>query len=167
MGIFVSRYGVITSKEHTDVRSILSQLYGECITTWDFINVLSKNSCNVDREAFALKLDVIGLSWSYFKDAESQRRDERNKRQYDSLREMCRSSSDDHKRCLEQQGIVETIDYLAEDKFEYLQENSIVAFVLILLQHSKRIDSGDAATLVEIFSEEEQERDSSTSCVNT
>lgn len=147
--MFFNRYGIFITKERNDVKLILSRLFGECITVNDFEKILAQPSCNIDKQNFLSKLDVVGLSRNYFKDNEIQNIDLKNKKLYDSLKDMC-NTTNNYKQVLEL-GIIETVNYLSDDFVQYLRQNPIISFTLIFLHYSECIAISKETNLKEMF----------------
>jgi hypothetical protein len=105
--------------------------------------------CNVDKEIFFSKLDVVGLSRNYSEDSESEIFDMRNKQLFEHLKNMC-NTKNKFNDFLEL-GIIETINYLTNDSIEFLKKNPIIAFTLIFLHYSKCKKKNNEITLKEIF----------------
>ncbi|XP_001601258.1 spatacsin [Nasonia vitripennis] len=147
---YLSRYGIFTTKERNDVKLILTRLFGECISLNDFEKILAKPLCNIDKQNFLLRLDVVGLSRNYYKDNEIQNIDLKNKKLYDCLKEMC-NTTNNHKQLLEL-GIIETVNYLSDNFVQFLKQNPILSFTLIFLHYSECMAIFKDTTLKEMFS---------------
>ncbi|XP_014213188.1 spatacsin [Copidosoma floridanum] len=149
----LSRYGVFSAKECSDSKLILARLFGECTTRSDITGILSKASCNVDREKFFSELDVVEFSRNYGEDAESRKMNAKAKGLYDCLTAVC-SANGDYEDFLEL-GIVETVGYLCDDPVRFFDQNPIVLFALVFLRYFKLKRLSKDTTLDDVLRNEE------------
>ncbi|XP_011500198.1 PREDICTED: spatacsin [Ceratosolen solmsi marchali] len=145
----LSRYGIFANQERNDVKAILSRFFEECIPVSDFNQILSQPMCNVDKQNFFSKLDIVGLSRNYSEDSESETINMKNKQLFEHLKNMCNTTNNAND--FVEVGIVESIKYLSNDSVQFLKENPIIAFTLIFLHYSKYKKINNEITLKEIF----------------
>ncbi|XP_058809210.1 spatacsin [Phymastichus coffea] len=146
---YLSRYGIFTTKESSDMKLILARLFGDCITASNFQQILSKEFCNIDKNSFFAKLDTLGFSRNYQESSNIHQLDERTKKLFDSIKDLCNAKSN-YKESLER-GIVETIHYLSSDINQFLKHSFIISFTLIFLHYSTCKQSSNQVTLREMF----------------
>lgn len=135
-------YGIFTTTESKDNKLVLSRLFEQGTTAErsDFLRVLSKPLCNVDKEKFFSEIDSIEFLRNYDDDVESRNNNAKIKQLYDCLRlAFCKNTTADVDYMdLFESTIIETINYLSDDPIQYLNHNSIVLFTLMFLRSSTR-----------------------------
>ena len=122
----------------------MSRLFNNSTTPSAFHSILSKESCNINKYDFLQKLDAVKYSRIHLDDG-TQKSDAKNKKLWDTLSEMCHENSESLE--VFEQAILQTIFYISEDPAEFLKENHVIVFTLILLQDLKKQLSIDDGTV--------------------
>lgn len=126
------RFGVFTNKEKNDFKLILNRLFSSSKTPSEFHEILSKESCNINKSEFFDKMEAV----KYLRNFNQDPTELSGEKLFLTLREMCQETNETYE--ILEQGILETISFISQDPLEFLKSNYTIAFMLILLQHMKK-----------------------------
>ncbi|XP_015111289.1 spatacsin isoform X2 [Diachasma alloeum] len=124
------KYGIFINKERSDVKLTLARFFSAEITPKNFDGILSKSSCNLDKEEFSRKRHSI----LFYQNEENS-----DERLYCQDQELLRSlrklnDSENSVRGLIT-GICQTIHKISDNPQEYLKNESLLTFYLIFLAY--------------------------------
>lgn len=126
------RYGVFTKSEQDDLKLMLSRIFSSQLTLKDFEEILSYESCNIDKTKFFEDININHCLMQYNHSTEAE---SKIKELYNALNTMCDMQFDNIDAVID--AIFKNIYYISDNINDFLKDNYLITFALIFLQYCK------------------------------